>query len=140
MRTLGLDPGTKRIGVAISDELNFLARPLEIIERKNAFEDLKRIEQIVKLNNVNKIIVGMPINMDGSIGEKANDAKKFAETLKAIPGVEIDFFDERLSTVQANNVLIEADISRKKRKGITDKLAAQFILQAYLDMKKNYKK
>lgn len=135
MRTLGLDPGTKRIGVAISDELNFLARPLEIIERKNASEDLRRIGEIVKLNNVNKIVVGMPINMNGSMGEKANDAKKFAETLKAIPGVEIDFFDERLSTVQANNVLIEADISRKKRKGITDKLAAQFILQGYLDMK-----
>ncbi len=139
MRIMALDIGTKRIGVALSDELCIIARPLEIIEARSIEDTIKRIKELFEINKVGILVLGMPINMDGTLGPKAEEARNFGQKLNMTLGIEVEYFDERLSTVQANNLLIEADISRKKRKGITDKLAAQFILQGYLDMKKSRK-
>ena len=133
MRILGLDIGEKRIGVAISDELYFSANGLDVIERKNNGEDINKIAEIVSRYNVVKIVVGLPKNMDGSVGPSGEEVKKYVNKLQNALEVEVDFWDERLSTVAAEKTLIEADISRKKRKKVIDKMAAAFILQNYLD-------
>ncbi|HQA60630.1 MAG: Holliday junction resolvase RuvX [Tepidanaerobacteraceae bacterium] len=135
MRILGLDIGEKRIGVAISDELYFSANGLDVIERKNNGEDINKIAEIVSRYNVVKIVVGLPKNMDGSVGPSGEEVKKYVNKLQNALEVEVDFWDERLSTVAAEKTLIEADISRKKRKKVIDKMAAVFILQNYLDFK-----
>ena len=116
MRILGLDIGEKRIGVAISDELYFSANGLDVIERKNNGEDINKIAEIVSRYNVVKIVVGLPKNMDGSVGPSGEEVKKYVNKLQNALEVEVDFWDERLSTVAAEKTLIEADISRKKRK------------------------
>jgi len=133
MRILGLDIGEKRIGVAMSDELCFTANSLEVIERKNNGEDINKIGDIVAKYNVTKIVVGLPKNMDGSLGPSGLEVKKYADKLQKTLGVEVDFWDERLTTVAAERTLLEADLSRKKRKKVIDKMAAAFILQNYLD-------
>jgi len=130
-----LDIGEKRIGVAISDELYFSANGLDVIERKNNGEDINKIAEIVSRYNVVKIVVGLPKNMDGSVGPSGEEVKKYVNKLQNALEVEVDFWDERLSTVAAEKTLIEADISRKKRKKVIDKMAAVFILQNYLDFK-----
>jgi putative Holliday junction resolvase len=135
VRILGLDIGEKRIGVAISDELYFSANGLDVIERKNNGEDINKIAEIVSRYNVVKIVVGLPKNMDGSVGPSGEEVKKYVNKLQNALEVEVDFWDERLSTVAAEKTLIEADISRKKRKKVIDKMAAVFILQNYLDFK-----
>ena len=135
MRILGLDIGEKRIGVAISDELYFSANGLDVIERKNNGEDINKIAEIVSRYNVVKIVVGLPKNMDGSVGPSVEEVKKYVNKLQNALEVEVDFWDERLSTVAAEKTLIEADISRKKRKKVIDKMAAVFILKNYLDFK-----
>lgn len=135
MRILGLDIGEKRIGIAISDELCFTAQGLDVIERKNNGEDINKIAEIVSRYNVVKIVVGLPKNMDGSVGPSGEEVKKYVNKLQNALEVEVDFWDERLSTVAAEKTLIEADISRKKRKKVIDKMAAVFILQNYLDFK-----
>lgn len=139
MRILGLDIGEKRIGVAISDELYFSANGLDVIERKNNGEDINKIAEIVSRYNVVKIVVGLPKNMDGSVGPSGEEVKKYVNKLQNALEVEVDFWDERLSTVAAEKTLIEADISRKKRKKVIDKMAAVFILQNYLDFKHSVK-
>lgn len=130
-----MDIGEKRIGVAISDELYFSANGLDVIERKNNGEDINKIAEIVSRYNVVKIVVGLPKNMDGSVGPSGEEVKKYVNKLQNALEVEVDFWDERLSTVAAEKTLIEADISRKKRKKVIDKMAAVFILQNYLDFK-----
>jgi putative Holliday junction resolvase len=139
VRILGLDIGEKRIGVAISDELYFSANGLDVIERKNNGEDINKIAEIVSRYNVVKIVVGLPKNMDGSVGPSGEEVKKYVNKLQNALEVEVDFWDERLSTVAAEKTLIEADISRKKRKKVIDKMAAVFILQNYLDFKHSVK-
>ena len=135
MRILGLDIGEKRIGVAISDELYFCAIGVDVLERKNNGEDIYKIADIVSRYNVVKIVVGLPKNMDGSVGPSGEEVKKYVNKLQNALEVEVDFWDERLSTVAAEKTLIEADISRKKRKKVIDKMAAVFILKNYLDFK-----
>lgn len=133
MRILGLDLGTKRIGVALSDESATLAQGKEVILKKSKQHAVDRIAELVKEFNVKEIVVGHPLNMDGTSGERALESEKFAEELRKRLSISVKLWDERLSTKEAESILIEADLTRKKRKDVVDKLAAQIILQNYLD-------
>jgi len=129
-RILGLDVGERRIGAALSDALGITAQGLETIERENA---LVEISDLIKEYDVKKIIVGMPFNMNGSKGESARLTDDFIALLRCKVGIEVTTVDERLTTAQGERILLEADLSRKKRKRSIDKIAAQLILQTYLD-------
>jgi putative holliday junction resolvase len=131
MRIMGLDIGTKNIGVAVSDETATIAQGRERVRREEGA--LSRIGGIAAEYAVVKIIVGLPVNMNGTHGERARDAEAFAEKVRAATGLPVELWDERLSTKEAEDVMIMADISRKKRRGAIDKMAAQLILQSYLD-------
>ncbi|KEK26315.1 Holliday junction resolvase RuvX [Bacillus gaemokensis] len=137
MRILGLDVGTKTVGVAISDEMGWTAQGLETIkineERGNFGFD--RISELVKQYNVDKIVVGLPKNMNGTIGPRGEACQQFAQSLRELLQLEVVLWDERLSTMAAERLLISADVSRKKRKQVIDKMAAVVILQGYLDSK-----
>ena len=137
MRILGLDVGTKTVGVAMSDELGWTAQGLETIrineERGNFGFD--RISELVKQYNVDKIVVGLPKNMNGTIGPRGEACQQFAENLRNLLQLEVVMWDERLSTMAAERLLISADVSRKKRKQVIDKMAAVVILQGFLDSK-----
>lgn len=132
-RILALDFGEKRIGVAVSDPLNIIAQSIGTIERKGIKNDLKKVGELVKEYEAGKIIVGLPLNMDGTEGKSANRAMDFVKELKKEIQVEVEMLDERLTTAQGERVFLEADMSRKKRKQNLDKIAAQLILQNYLD-------
>ena len=136
MRILGLDIGTKRIGVAVSDDMAIIANGRETLERKGLDEDLKAISDISKKEKVQMIVVGLPKNMDGSIGIMARDVMDFASQLGEFTGLPVKLWDERLSTVEAEKLLISADVSRKKRKKVIDKLAATIILQSFLNSRR----
>jgi putative Holliday junction resolvase len=133
MRILGLDVGTKRIGIAISDELGWTAQGVKTLYRRNWEGDLRELRDIVTEYGVEKIVVGLPKNMDGSLGPQAEMVLGFVEELHEIAGVPVVTWDERLSTVEATKMFIRADVSRKKRKGKVDIAAAVLILQSYLD-------
>lgn len=132
-RTLGLDVGDKTIGVAASDLLGWTAQGIETILRTSIKKDLQRLEELVKTYEVTKIVVGLPKNMNGTIGPQGEKVLEFVERLKRRFNVEVVLWDERLTTVAAERSLIEADVSRKKRKEVIDKMAAVYILQGYLD-------
>ena len=137
MRILGLDVGDKTIGIAVSDELFFTAQGVEVIRRTNLEKDFARLSALVTEYDVDTFVIGLPKNMDGSIGDRGLLVKKFADDLNAfISGKKIIFWDGRLSTVAAQKSLIAADVSRAKRKKVIDKMAAVFILQGYLDSRK----
>lgn len=128
---LGIDFGRSRIGVAISDELRLLAHPLETIPAgKNA---AKRIAQIVRDRKIDNVVVGLPRNMDGTFGAAANEAQKFVEDLRALIPCEIATWDERLTTVAAHRALREGGKKTRDTRGYVDQVAAQMILQGYLD-------
>ena len=131
-----MDFGTKRIGMALSDELLLTAQGLDSLYRKVLKSDIEEISRIVLENNVQEIVIGLPINMNGSYGAKTKEVLEFVEELSKVVKVPVRTWDERLTSVQAERVLLEADTSRAKRKKVTDKLAAQLILQGYLDAKK----
>jgi putative holliday junction resolvase len=133
MRILGLDLGSKTIGVAISDELGITAQGLKTIRRSSREEDLREISAMVTQYDVNRIVVGLPKNMDGTLGKQAESVMNWIKILEERVSVPVATWDERLSTVGATRVLLEADISRQKRKKVIDKLAAVLILQGYLD-------
>ncbi|UCD70569.1 MAG: Holliday junction resolvase RuvX [Syntrophobacterales bacterium] len=133
MRILGLDVGIKRIGIAISDELGWTAQGIKTLHRHNGERDVREIRDIVREYEVEKIVVGLPRNMNGSLGPQAEMALGFVQELSEILGVPIITWDERLSTVEATRLFIKADLSRKKRKGKVDMTAAILILQSYLD-------
>lgn len=138
MRILGLDYGTKTTGVAVSDPMGWTAQGLEIIRRQEE-EHLKatinRIAELCAEYKVEKIVLGLPKNMNNTLGERGEKTLLFKEKLEARLKLPVEMWDERLSTVAAENVLLEADMSRKKRKNVIDKLAATIILQNYLDAK-----
>ena len=137
-RFLGIDYGKKRIGLSLSDILGMMAQPFDVIESKGLNNNVDNVLKIAKDNEVSCIVVGVPINMNFSEGEMANIAREFVEELKKKTDILVETIDERLTTVQANRVLIEeANISREKRKNLRDKIAATFILQTYLDIKSN---
>ncbi len=131
MRVLGLDIGTKRTGVAISDPLGWTAQGLAVIKKGRELEELKTI---IDEKEVTEIVVGLPKNMDGSLGPKAQEILAIVEQLKESFGIPVHTWDERLTTVAAERVLLEADLSRAQRKKVIDKTAAVIILQGYLDM------
>ena len=134
MRALALDIGDKTIGVAASDLLGITAQGVETIRRTSNKEDLKRLGELVKNFEATTFVIGLPKNMDGTEGARCELVKKFAEKISAaFPEVNQIFWDERLSTVAAAKNLIAADVSRKKRKKVIDKMAAVYILQGYLD-------
>ena len=136
MRIMGLDVGTKRIGVAMSDELLLTAQGADSIERRLLDKDLEKIKDLVTANDVAEVIVGLPLNMNGSYSAKTKEVVEFADSLKGAVKVPVRTWDERLTSVQAQRALLEADTSRSRRKRLADKLAAQFILQSYLDSRK----
>jgi putative Holliday junction resolvase len=133
-RTLCIDFGKKRLGIAVSDPLNITAQSVEVITRTNIKKDLHRIKSIVEEYKVSKIIIGLPLNMDGTKGISAEDTENFGKILKKEIAVKIEFLDERLSTAQGERILLEADVSRQNRKKYIDKISAQLILQNYMEM------
>lgn len=140
MRIIGLDYGTKTVGVAICDPLGFIAQPVETIKRKEENklrQTLARIEAIIEEYDVTEIVVGLPKNMDDSVGERALACQEFADKLERRTGLPVTMWDERLTTVAANEVLIESGVRRENRKAVIDQIAAVFILQGYLDYKVN---
>lgn len=140
MRIIGLDYGTKTVGVALCDPLGLTAQPVETIKRKEENKlrrTLARIEEIIEEYDVTEIVVGLPKNMDDSVGERALACQEFADKLERRTGLPVTMWDERLTTVAANEVLIESGVRRENRKAVIDQIAAVFILQGYLDYKVN---
>ena len=133
MRILGFDIGTKTIGVAISDPLGWTAQGITTIRRKNYTNDMEAIKKICNEYSVETIVAGMPKNMNGTIGPSGEMVIEFCERLKEVVNIDIEFWDERLTTVAAHRAMLEADLSRSKRNKIVDKVAATYILQGYLD-------
>lgn len=132
-RVLGIDHGQERIGVAVSDELQMLAHPLETISRAKTPDSLGRIAAIAREKNVERIVVGLPRHMNGSIGASAEEAQQFADKLRLLVACEVLTWDERLSTVAAQRALREAGKSSRQTRGYIDQVAAQMLLQSYLD-------
>lgn len=132
-RVMALDYGDVRIGIALSDVTRFLASGYENYTRKGLEEDCRHIVDIVVQNNVKIIVLGLPLNMDGSEGDRVEKTREFADVLGTFTDAKIEYLDERLTSVSAEKILISADVSRKKRKQVLDKLSATIILQDYLD-------
>ena len=138
MRILALDLGEKRIGVAVSDELLMTAQGLCVIASKGTAKDLERIAELIRTQVISIIVLGLPRNMDGSIGPMAEKVREFGRLLQdQHPDVPVEYWDERLTTAGAQRMLIGADISRMKRRQVVDKVAAVLILQGYLDRRSN---
>lgn len=133
MRVMALDVGTKRIGIALSDPLKITAQGLTTFNRTTQEEDIRGLWDLIHEHEVSQLVVGLPKNMDGTIGFKAEEIKAFVEELTAVEKIEVIWIDERLTTVSAERALLEADVSRSKRKKVIDKMAATIILQSYLD-------
>ena len=135
-RILGLDYGAKYVGVAVSDPLGIIARPLEAIQRKEENKlrrTFARIEELVKEYGIERIVVGLPKNMDDTEGESAAKCRDFAANVSRRTGIETILWDERLSSVSANDILIESSVRREDKKKYIDKIAASIILRDYLD-------
>ncbi|HCJ78478.1 Holliday junction resolvase [Peptococcaceae bacterium SCADC1_2_3] len=139
MRIMGLDLGEKTIGVALSDPLGWTAQSIKVIKRdkNNKEREIKLLEELIQSHQVEKIVVGLPLNLNGTMGEQGRRALAFAARLRQFFKLPVDLWDERLSTVTAEKILLEADTSRKKRKQVIDKIAAAVILQGYLEALKN---
>ncbi len=134
---MGLDVGDKTIGVALSDPMFLIANPLETIKRKKASLDIQRLVELINENDVEEIVVGLPKNMNNSIGPQSMKVMSFVDLLKKQTDKEIVYQDERMTTIQSERVLIDMDVRRENRKEHIDKIAASFILQTYLDRRKN---
>lgn len=132
-RILALDPGSKRIGVALSDELGWIAQPLETYERRSIEADVAHIQQLVRRHDVGRVVMGLPLQLDGQVGVQAEAVQRMIETLQRALSIPVIAWDERLTTKSAEQMLIEADVSRKKRKGAVDRVAAALLLQNYLE-------
>lgn len=133
MRFLGLDLGTKRIGVALSDEMGWTSQGLTTLQRKGGKKDLESIGRLVEEHSVEGIVLGLPLNMNGSEGKAAEQARRFAGLLEEHLGIPVHLWDERLTSWEAEGILKEAEVKAKKRKQVVDKLAATLILKSYLD-------
>lgn len=136
-RLLGLDLGEKTIGLALSDTLLTVATPLETLKRGKFTADAKRLQEIVAEHGVGGLIVGLPLNMDGSEGPSAQSARAFARNFAALSEVPIVLWDERLSTAAVTRTLLDADASRRRRDEVVDKMAAAYILQGALERLRN---
>ena len=133
MRIMAVGVGSRTIGIACSDALLMTAQGIETIRRTSLENDFNRLRELISEYEVHELVVGMPKNMNGTKGERAEKTEEFVEKMKAVIDLPVTFWDERLSTVMAERQLIAADVSRKKRKGVIDKMAAVVILQGYLD-------
>lgn len=133
MKLLGLDYGDRRIGVAVSDIFGWTAQGIEVVQRREDDSHLRRIAELSALHEIGEVVVGLPKNMNGTIGPRGELCIEFAESLRERLGLPVHLWDERLTTVSAERTLLEADVSRKKRKQVVDKIAAGLILQNYLD-------
>ena len=136
-RIMGLDVGDKTIGVALSDPMFLMAHPLETIKRKKASLDIANLVEIIDREDVETIVVGLPKNMNNSIGPQSMKVMSFVDLLKKQTDKEIIYEDERMTTIQSEKVLIDMKVRRENRKEHIDKIAASFILQTYLDRRKN---
>ena len=137
MRILGLDLGEKRIGVAVSDPLGITAQGVKVVQRGGLKRDLEEIEKVVQEYGVEEIVLGLPLNMNGTLGPKAEEVKEFGRRLEQRFNLKVIYQDERLSSKAVEGMLIEADVRRNKRKRVIDKLAAAYILQGYLDRRRD---
>ena len=140
MRILGLDYGSKTVGVAVSDPLGFTAQGVEIIRRKSENkmrQTLARIEELIAQYQVEEIVLGLPKNMNNTLGDRAEKSLELKETLERRTGLPVVMWDERLTTVSANRVLMETGVRRENRKEHVDEIAAVFILKGYLDYLSN---
>ncbi len=133
VRIFGLHVGEKRIGVALSDPSQKISQGLKVYTRRSRGQDIDEIRDLVREFEVSLIVVGLPRNLDGSIGPKAKEILQFAESIKGATGAALDFWDERFSTDEAHRIFDMASVNRKKRKASIDMMAAQIILQGYLD-------
>ncbi len=133
MIVLGLDPGERRIGVAVSDPRGVIARPLTVIERRSFKEDAARLRALVEARGVERVVVGHPVGMDGKTGTAARSARRYSNRLRAALGVEVALWDERLTTAEAERAMLSAGESRARRREVRDAVAAALMLQNYLD-------
>lgn len=135
MRYLGLDLGTKTLGLAITDKLGTISSPLKVLRYQEIDELIKELMEIVEQEHVDELVLGLPKNMNGSLGFAAERSLNFKAKLEQVTDKKIHLIDERLSTVEAENILISADVSRKKRKKVIDGMAAAIILDTYINKK-----
>jgi putative Holliday junction resolvase len=133
VRVIGLDLGSRRIGVAVTDELGLSAHPHATIQRHGGQRDLDAIRQVVVAQGATRVVIGLPLSPQGERGPAALAAERFAERLRAVVEVPIDLIDESFTTVEATDVLLEADLSRARRKQVVDRVAAALILRRWLD-------
>ena len=139
MKILAIDYGDARIGLALSDESETLASPLGTYKSQSMRKDIDAIAALAKEKDAGLIVLGLPINMDGSYGERANKTESFGKVLEKVSGLKVVYKDERLTTVSAEKTLIDCNMRREKRKQVIDTLSAQIILQSYLDAQKRIK-
>ena len=137
-RIMGLDVGDKTIGVAVSDLMGLTAQGVKTIKRVEKKKDIEALKEIIKERQVNKIVSGLPKNMNGTLGPQGEKVIKFCELLEEETGIKIEYWDERLSTVAAERTLIQGNVRRENRKGVIDMVAAVIILQGYLDRQRNF--
>lgn len=133
MRVIGVDLGTRRVGLAVSDPTGTIAMPAAVLENTGKKKVLETLAEAAKAYEAGAVVIGHPINMDGSIGPKAREAEEYAEALRQETGLEVVLWDERLSSVQAMAGLEKANVKKGKRKKLVDRVAAQIVLQSYLD-------
>jgi putative Holliday junction resolvase len=133
---MGLDVGTKTVGVAISDGLGLTAQGVTVVRRKTFKADLAALKRLVAEHEVSHLVVGLPLNMDGTEGPRAEASRAFGQSLAEATGLPVDYWDERLSTVAAERALLEADVSRARRREVIDQVAASLILQGWLDARR----
>lgn len=132
-RTMGLDVGTKTIGVAVSDELSITGQALSTLRRLSLRADLAALGELIAEHGVGRVVVGLPLKMDGSEGDRAAACRQLGKALADASGIPVEYWDERLSTVAAERVLLEGNVSRRKRRDVVDSVAAAIILQGWLD-------
>lgn len=132
-RKMGVDYGDRRIGIALSDPLCIISSPYEVYQNRGEEDAIKHLDQIIKENNVDEIAFGLPLNMDGTEGERAKLHRAFGERLASYSGVKVHFIDERLTSAEAEDILISSGVRREKRKELIDKIAAQLILQTFIE-------
>lgn len=134
---MSVDYGDSRIGLSVCDELEILAHPLRTIKSESMRKNVDTIAEIAKSESVEKIVIGLPLNMDGSEGVRAGKSRAFGRVLEKVSGIEVDYFDERLTSVEAESIMDEVSVKKSKRKNIVDTIAAQIILESYLSARKN---
>ena len=133
MRIIGLDVGTKTIGVAVSDIMGWTAQGITTVKRSDPDSDVIEIKKLIEEFEAEQVMIGLPLNMNGSAGPSVDMVRQFGDQLEAEINIPIVYRDERMSTIAAERYLLEGDVSRKKRKKVIDKMAAVFVLQGYLD-------